>query len=168
MNNMIDQWLKERQELLVLFHQIIHADTNTHTDRTTDTFADTNIKPITGVFTEKDGLQNFCQTLIDYVSLGHFRIFEKLAEAQQKFQTNSKGLNQHLMTKILRTTLFALDFNDKYTANNDQVELKQDLSKLGEHLAHRLDWEDELIQDYLKLSGQEASPYNNLLNSSSM
>lgn len=127
----IENWLKERQELLILFYRLlkVHPFDEEHLE------SDVEI------------LQDFCQILIDYVSAGHFEIFEKIAEANE--YTNNGGLNRDLLVNILRTTVTSMDFSSKYESSLDYTELKQDLSKLGEALAKRMDLEDALIQSYL-------------------
>lgn len=138
----IEKWLKERQELLVLYHQLFEAHPN---------------EPF--VFNAETLIQ-FCEVLIDYISFGHFRMFEKLTEAQFS-STLYLAKNKDLFTKILRTTLYGLDFNDKYAEHShDLNDLQANLSELGEHLANRMDWEDELINQYLQATreGRHYSP----------
>lgn len=121
---LIKEWLKQRQDLLVLYSQL--CETNC---------------------LEPEKLELFCQTLVDYISAGHFKIFEKVAEKRQHRQGN--GLNKTMLENISSTTDFALDFNEKYTEPKNFEALLQDLSELGEHLAHRMDWEDQLLEPYL-------------------
>lgn len=133
-DKVIDAWLKERQDLLVLFHQIAR------------------ISPFEEDMPEDDKeiLIRFCQTLIDYISAGHFEIFEKIAEMSQVKQGDHLGLDRELLVKISRTTLQALDFNDECTGQKNWAQLRKDLSLLGEFLAQRFDLEDELIGSYMK------------------
>ncbi len=125
MNLLIKGWLKQRQELLVLYSQL--CETN-------------RLDP--------QKLELFCQTLMDYISAGHFKVFEKVAESYPDYQ--QKGLDPNLLEQISSTTDFSLDFNEKYTEPTGFESLLQDLSELGEHLAHRMDWEDKILGPYLK------------------
>ncbi len=118
-------WLKERQELLVLYTQASENSTL---------------------------LERFCQILVDYISAGHFEIFEKLAQAKEICTPDQPGLDVTLLEKISKTTLTALDFNDNYADNPSVYGLSKALSELGEQLAHRLEWEDQLLQTYFKLT----------------
>ena len=129
-DKVIESWLNERQDLLIFLYRLskVHPFNEEHLE------SDTEI------------LQNFCQILIDYVSAGHFEIFEKISEANE--YTNNGGLNRDLLVNILRTTVIAMDFSSKYENSLDYTELKQDLSGLGEALAKRMDLEDQLIQSY--------------------
>ncbi len=94
---------------------------------------------------EPNRLQKFCQHLMDYVSMGHFKMYEKFAEHHETNQTYSTGLNKTLLSNITINTETVLDFNDKYTEPKNLDALSVDLSQIGEVLAHRMDWEDALI-----------------------
>ena len=130
-DKIIDNWLAERQELLILLYRLLKVYPFNEEDLESD----------------MEMLQRFNQILIDYVSAGHFEIFEKISEASE--YTNNAGLNRDLLVNILRTTMVAMDFANKYEDIQDYSLLKKDLSKLGEALAKRMDLEDELIQTYL-------------------
>ncbi len=129
---LMKQWLKQRQDLLVLYSQL------------------SVIKLFDSA--EKEKLELFCQTLVDYVSIGHFKMFEKIAEFYQSYQPAAAGLDGELLNKILTTTDIILDFNDKYLELDNLETLSTDLSHLGENLAQRLDWEDGLIKTYLQFN----------------
>lgn len=129
----IKLWLQQRQELLVIYSQLCGIE------KPSESF---------------EKLQVFCQNLMDYLSIGHFKMFEKLAEAHYHMSPNTKGLDGSLLQKISDTTDIALDFNDKYTDSNSLEDLPEDLSLLGENLADRMDWEDKLIKTYMQLSSE--------------
>lgn len=101
--------------------------------------------------TEK--LLQLCETLIDYVSLGHFGVCESIftsADRQNPILLAAKDI----YTEFSATTETAILFNDKYEYNVDLVVfdgLKQDLSGLGESLAKRFELEDRLCELLLKL-----------------
>lgn len=123
LQHLIQQWLELRQVVLVQYSELC---------ATKDA--------------EPKMLQKFCQHLMDYVSMGHFKMFEKLAEHHESNQSYSKGLNKTLLLKITLTTDAVLNFNDKYTEPKSFNALSTDLSHIGEALAHRMDWEDALIK----------------------
>ena len=133
-DKIIDAWLKERQALLVLYHQIAGITP----------FADGVAKD------DKELMIRFCQTLIDYVSAGHFEVFEKIAEISAAQQEDHLGLDREVLVKISRTTLQALKFNDACAFKAQWSDLRHDLSLLGEYLAHRFDLEDELVTSYIR------------------
>ncbi|MFM8453707.1 MAG: Rsd/AlgQ family anti-sigma factor [Gammaproteobacteria bacterium] len=132
----IDRWLNQRHELLSAYYVLC------------------DLPPFAEPETPKiEQLQTFCEVLIDYVSAGQFEVFEKIAEAQKKSEPTSLKFNSKLMEKILRTTVVFLDFNDKHSHAQEVIQpetLKAELSKLGEVLANRFEYENELISIYLK------------------
>lgn len=126
-DSILTAWLKERQKLWLLYTQI--------SDNTSV-------------------LKTFCQILVDYIAAGHFEVFEKLALASEICTPTHPALNEIVLENISKTTLLALNFNDKYNQDDNQSQDSQtlihDLSQLGEHLANRIDWEDQLLQTYFK------------------
>lgn len=125
----LDRWLIERRELLVKYGELGEIKT----------FDGANLGH--GV-----KLQGFCQLLVDYVSTGHFEIFEQLAGEGKAF-SDRDGLKEgaDLMEKIQPSTELILDFNDKYLATDDLEALSLDLSNIGEALAQRFESEDTMI-----------------------
>lgn len=143
-DHLITQWLKDRQEVLVLFNELCHKHS-----RESLNF-------------EIELLHSFCQTLLDYISLGHFKAFEKLAEVCQVCRSEHQGLDRQLLNKILLTTDNALDFNEKYKEPVDFLTFHIDLSILGEHLAHRIEWEDQLIHMYHQITSNHRTEQEQL------
>lgn len=128
-NSIIDKWLQSRQELLVLFCDISAA---------------IDEQPIQ---TQANNVRQLCQLVVDYVSAGHFEVYDQLVKEGQAFNDN-QGLSQasKLYSEIDQTTGFILDFNDKYLETDDLEALPNDLSILGEKLAIRFEGEDQMIQ----------------------
>ena len=91
-------------------------------------------------------LSRFSQLLIDYVSLGHFGIYEHLlTKKQQQFAVLSYA--NSLYPAFSNTTASAILFNDAYDEGKRNFKtdnLATDLSTLGEHLAQRMELEDRL------------------------
>ena len=136
----IDRWLHNRQELLSQLYKLLQITP----------FEDEDL-----AFNSED-LSDFCSMLVDYVSCGHFEIFEKLAAADSK--RDLTGYDSKIIQGILQTTLFAVEFNNRYTKDFDQDNLKPDLSLLGEELAKRMDLEDRLINAYMQATQTDQSP----------
>lgn len=93
-------------------------------------------------------LRQFCQELIDYVSLEHFGIFHHLFNGNEK-DTSLVGLAEEIYPRMIETTDAALDFNDKcetFTAESLRNELPGELAVLGDELALRGELEDRLLQ----------------------
>lgn len=89
-------------------------------------------------------LSNFLQLLIDYVSLGHFGMYEQLTKTCHADELSYAG---RIYPKFSRTTASAVSFSERYENGKCQIKadhLAQDLSVLGEHLAERMELEDRL------------------------
>lgn len=128
-SDIIDRWLQERQDLLVLFCKLT-AQKPEEFDDDTEAF-----------------LRQFCQILVDYVSAGHFEIYEQLVKEGKEFD-DQEGLAKakEEYKEIDKTTEQILDFNDKYQETDDLASLVPDLSSLGEALATRFEAEDVMIE----------------------
>lgn len=92
-------------------------------------------------------LQQFCQVMVDYIAAGHFSLYERIANGRER-RKSVADLAEKLYPRIAETTSAALDFNDKYDCG-DHCEigaaLGDDLSRLGEELAVRVELEDQLL-----------------------
>jgi regulator of sigma D len=91
-------------------------------------------------------LARFCQTLIDYLSLGHFGIYYRIINGTERRRKVIEAA-ERLYPGIAEATEAALEFNASYEAGklSDPAVLMQELSKLGEALATRIELEDQLI-----------------------
>ena len=92
-------------------------------------------------------LQEFCQLLIDYISLGHFGVYQRITNGSER-RKKVLELAERIYPRIAEATDAAVDFNDKYEAlagEPRREQLAQDLSRLGEELAMRNDLEDQLL-----------------------
>jgi len=93
-------------------------------------------------------LRQFCEALIDYTASAHFQLYRYLADNRERRQS-VLAVADKLYPKIVETTDIILRFNDKYEAmslDNSVEFLAVDLSNLGECLADRIGFEDEVIQ----------------------
>lgn len=91
-------------------------------------------------------LSKFSQLLIDYVSLGHFSIYEHLL-AEKQNQSSVLSYAEQIYPAFSNTTASAVSFSDTYDDGKRKFKtdrLAQDLSVLGEHLAERMELEDKL------------------------
>ena len=97
--------------------------------------------------TAQELLQKFCQVLVDYIAAGHFSLYERIVNGKERRQKIS-ALAESLYAQIASTTEVALDFNDKYDCGDHceiTMSFSDDLSRLGEKLAARIEVEDKLI-----------------------
>ncbi|WKE65170.1 sigma D regulator [Gallaecimonas kandeliae] len=131
-SDVIDRWLATRQQLLVSYCKLAaHSSPNGHSP-----------------LPDASQLESFCAILLDYVSAGHFEIFEQVVSRCEKRGGESLALANRLYPMITDTTQVVLDFNDKYLDIKDEEQLlglDKDLSTLGEALEQRFELEDKLI-----------------------
>ncbi|BCG62636.1 MAG: regulator of sigma D [Methyloprofundus sp.] len=100
-------------------------------------------KPLT------EQVQEFCQLLVDYISLGHFSIYQRITNAGEQRKSILTSA-EHIYPQIVQTTEAVLGFNEKYQAATMPSEkITNDLSALGNQLANRIELEDELISKML-------------------
>lgn len=128
-SEIIDRWLNERQKLLVEYCDL----SNTIADKDSTEYG--------------PKLREICQLMVDYVSAGHFEVYEQLMQEAKDFD-DTEGLRTASVyyKTIDGTTEDILDFNDKYQEIDDLETLSADLSKVGEWLATRFEAEDKMIE----------------------
>src|SRR5690606_11263676 len=119
-SEIIDRWLEERQQMLVQYCALSGLEQN---------LSDLQ---------RGEKLRIFCQILVDYVSAGHFEVYDKLIKEGREFD-DEEGLQEagKLYDVVDKTTEKLLDFNDKYLETDDLSSLSGDLSQLGEALEIR-------------------------------
>ncbi len=128
-SEIIDRWLEERQQMLVQYCALSSKDTAPENDGS-----------------RGEQLRTLCQILVDYVSAGHFEIYDKLMSEGREFD-DEDALQEagKLYNQVDKTTELILDFNDKYLETDDLASLTPDLSQLGEVLETRFSAEDRMI-----------------------
>jgi regulator of sigma D len=128
-SEIIDNWLEGRQKLISLF---VHL-------------------PEQPINDELNGrVQMFCQVMMDYLSSGHFEVYEQLLLEGRDFADGSLQEGQELLPKIQVSTDIALDFNDDFSTLSEPTvqtirEFSEHLSHLGEALEERFELEDKMI-----------------------
>ncbi|EON91124.1 anti-RNA polymerase sigma 70 factor [Marinobacter lipolyticus SM19] len=131
-SELIDRWLKERQELLVQYCELSGENDFSQTEALREKFV------------------RLCEVLVDYVSAGHFEIYEQLIQEAREFNDGGLELAAKLYPRIAQTTETALNFNDrldgKTLSESDVRRLFDQLSELGEILESRFEMEDYLIE----------------------
>jgi len=96
-------------------------------------------------------IEDFCQLLVDYISLGHFGVYQRILDGSERRKAIIDAA-ERLYPKISKATGVVLDFNDKYQTLTPKMilnDLSNDLSELGEQLANRIELEDQLIGEML-------------------
>ncbi|MEJ2212957.1 MAG: Rsd/AlgQ family anti-sigma factor [Gammaproteobacteria bacterium] len=125
----ISKLLSERQDVLVRFCRVAGLD------------------PFTPDQPSREMIEEFCQVLVDYSAFGHFEIYSRILSGEERRQQVLEVANR-IYPQIAESTEFAVAFNDKYDAltHTEPLDhLNDDLAKLGEEIAMRIDVEDQLL-----------------------
>lgn len=129
----VDKWLEERQGLLIHYFQLAGLPPYD--------------KGAKGLPSSAE-IKSFCQILVDYVSTGHFEIYEQLVQSADAQDEEVRKITLRVYPLITVTTERVLNFNDKYTevtSNDPLLDFDNDLSALGEALEVRMELEDQLL-----------------------
>ncbi|WP_031430853.1 Rsd/AlgQ family anti-sigma factor [Methylomicrobium agile] len=125
---LIDELQHERRDLWSLYCQI------------------GELKPFNDVEPVKSKLMRFAEVLVDYVSLGHFGLYERILSGTER-RESLIAVATDIYPEFSEVTELSVSFNDKYE-NADEASaltnLADDLSALGESLARRFELEDRL------------------------
>ena len=130
-HKMIDNWLSERQQLIVLYCNLSAS------------------KPLSADDPLGPNISRFCQVMIDYCSAGHFEIYEQLINEAKEYDDGGVELAKELVPQLDKLTGQCVDFNDTYDqgcAFEQLAKLPADLSSIGEVLEERFELEDQLIE----------------------
>ncbi|EKE84529.1 Rsd/AlgQ family anti-sigma factor [Idiomarina xiamenensis] len=134
-NQAIDHWLNERQQLLVGYCQLAGLPPYTKDQQELPAI---------------ESIREFCGQLVDYVSAGHFEVYDHITREHVSRGHEIGRLTDDLFPLIADTTDIALDFNDRYgniAADSEFATFDRDLSALGEAIELRLEFEDRLLGD---------------------
>jgi len=130
-NKLVDFWLNERKQLLISYYNLV------------------GIKPGKGSYMQlnEKALDDFCHNLVEYLSAGHFTIYERIIKEME-------GASPLLAATQLYPQLEAntVEIMKHYDSSLEQsidddncLEFQQALSDIGEALAARFTLEDQLI-----------------------
>lgn len=150
-NEFIDQWLHARKELLVSYCTLVGLKPNKekHT-------------PL-----NEKALDNFCHNLVDYLSAGHFHLYQRIIDEVAGINSPKKLIASKIYPALELNTEAIMAFHDSYTENDIDDEnafaFHYALSDIGEALDARFQLEDQLIilafepdEDKAKTSANEA------------
>lgn len=129
-HKLIDNWLHERGELVRAYEAVKVEHQSSNPKRKTQ--------------------KEFCQVLVDYVSAGHFEIYDQLHQEAKAFD-DERGLElaSQLHPRIEKITQVALDFNDRCDGKDHRPnceKLAAKFKELGALLHERFELEDCLIE----------------------
>ncbi|HDR2162427.1 TPA: sigma D regulator [Enterobacter cancerogenus] len=144
-NTLVDRWLHVRKHLLVAYYNLV------------------GIKPGKESYMRlnEKALDDFCQSLVDYLSDGHFNIYERIIREMEG--TGLALTASRLYPQLEDNTQQIMDYYDSTLENaidhDNYLEFQQALSDLGEALEERFTLEDKLIclalDNNLKLGNEE-------------
>lgn len=129
-STIIDNWLDERASLIKVLMEIPHTEIG----------EELNLR-----------MGEFCDLLVDYLSSGHFDVYQQLVAEGEAFSDTQLKDAQALLPKIQRSTDIALDFNDRFSdfiaPTVEEIRFFGDqISVLAEALAGRFEYEDQMIE----------------------
>ncbi|MBO7912314.1 Rsd/AlgQ family anti-sigma factor [Vibrio splendidus] len=136
-NEVIDHWLETRQSLIVEYCKLAALQPSS-----------SKATAITELPSPEE-LQKFSQHLVDYISEGHFKIYDMVMDKWQSTGFKATDEINQSYGHIVLTTDPLLNFTDKYAAieASDTLEgFDSELSLIGEILEARFAVEDQLIQ----------------------
>jgi len=134
----IKQLIAERNRVLSQFYNLVNlADEDSET-------------PVDAML---DFLQEFCQELVDYLATGHFELYRRVEDGAER-RDEMINISQSVFDQIALTTEVAVAFNDLYDAKEGNAkdaikDLPEQLTKLGQNLATRIELEDRFINTLL-------------------
>ncbi|AVF36765.1 sigma D regulator [Rahnella sikkimica] len=130
-NELVDQWLHARKELLVSYCTLVGLKPNKekHT-------------PL-----NEKALDNFCHNLVDYLSAGHFHLYQRVIDEVDSAEIKLQAAKIYPALELNTEAIMA--FHDSYTENDidddNAFAFHYALSDVGEALDARFQLEDQLI-----------------------
>lgn len=97
-------------------------------------------------------LQELLNIMVDYMAMGHFTVYQRIIEGKERRGAVQEAA-EIAYPGIGETTDVMVEFNDTYEnftgSAEEQKQIREDLSKLGEMLAIRGELEDEILNALL-------------------
>ncbi len=125
----IEELMKEREQTLVAFCSLA------------------GLEPYANNRPALEELKRFMQVMVDYIALGHFEVYQRITEGEERRARVIKAADSHY-EELSNASAECIGFNDKYEGVDDAEDLanlSDDLSTLGEYLAIRIEMEDMVI-----------------------
>ncbi len=130
-NKLVDRWLLVRKHLLIAYYNLV------------------GLKPGKESFMRlnEKALDDFCQSLVDYLSSGHFNIYERII-GEMEGSTPLLAATK-IYPQLEANTQQMMDYYDTCLENaidhDNYLEFQQALSDIGESLEARFALEDKLL-----------------------
>ncbi|ELY4860138.1 sigma D regulator [Cronobacter sakazakii] len=130
-NELVDRWLAARNHLLVTYYKMVGIKPGK--------------EPMTAL--DEQALDDFCHCLVDYLSAGHFNIYERVISEMEG--TSPLVAATQIYPQLESNTQQIMDFYDTHLESaidhDNCLEFQEALSGIGEALAARFALEDKLI-----------------------
>ncbi|MGM0450467.1 MAG: sigma D regulator [Pseudomonadota bacterium] len=130
---LIDRWLQSRQKLIVQYCELSNSPDFGQPE------------PV------YEQLSSLCEQLLDYVSAGHFEVYEQLMNEAREFDDGGIEVANKAYPKINKTTQEMLAFNDLLEVSEkteeDMRAMYARVSRLGEIMEERFELEDLMIEN---------------------
>lgn len=130
-NALVDLWLDARRQLLAAYYHLVGIKPNKDSLSVLDDAA----------------LDSFCQKLVDYLSSGHFNLYQRLINELKSEKPLAAIV--HICLTLQANTDQIMEYYDTHfeTAIDDEncLAFQQALSEVGEALEARFTLEDRLI-----------------------
>ncbi|MDF7651994.1 sigma D regulator [Pantoea sp. Acro-805] len=131
-NELVDAWLRARRQLLVSYYALIGMKPNKEALSALD----------------EQALDAFCHSLVDYLSTGHFSIYERIISEMEGDSPLIAAAQLYPALEANTDRMMQLYDSHLQQAINDDncVEFQKALSEVGEVLESRFTLEDKLVQ----------------------
>ncbi|AXF77552.1 Rsd/AlgQ family anti-sigma factor [Erwinia tracheiphila] len=130
-SDLVDFCLQSRKQLLVAYYQMVGIKPNKDSLTTLD----------------QNALDTFCQTLVDYLSTGHFTIYERFIKEMEGSEQLAKAAI--IYPSLRSNTEQIMQVYDSHFENaiddDNYLAFQQALSEIGEALEARFSLEDKFI-----------------------
>lgn len=131
-SDLVDFCLRSRKQLLITYYHLVGIKPNKESLTTLD----------------ENALDNFCQGLVDYLSTGHFTVYERFIKEMEGSDQLARAAiiypslqaNTELIMQVYDSHLECAIDHDNY------LEFQTALSSVGEALEARFTLEDRFIQ----------------------
>lgn len=131
-NELVDTWLRARRQLLVTYYALI------------------GMKPNKDAMTALDehALDAFCHNLVDYLSTGHFSVYERIISEMHGDSPLIAAAQIYPALEANTDRIMQLYDSHLQQAINDDncADFQKALSEVGEVLESRFTLEDKLVQ----------------------
>lgn len=153
----INDMIRYRQQIMLLFMQLVNREM--HFNPLGELYGPDSIGADDAVYNPAffKLLREFCDSIVDYLSCGHFQIYPKIFAIQEQASSRSASISRRAYAHVCATTdkLMAFDHDFSEGFSEDRAdEFRKALSEVGASLEYRFRMEDRMIVG-LRLVGKQ-------------